>query len=81
MRQELFANEISQLVSNMGYDVSADTILSRTAGVIANANTELLFAGVSLRSFEFNWLIESKRYTSWLTGKNDNSCFETMVCS
>ena len=59
-RQELFANEISQLVGDMGYDVSADTILSRTAGVIANANTELLFAGVSLRSFEFNWLMSPR---------------------
>ena len=59
-RQELFANEISQLVGDMGYDVSADTILSRTAGVIANANTELLFAGVSLRSFEFNWVMSPR---------------------
>ena len=59
-RQELFANEISQLVGDMGYDVSADTILSRTAGVIANANTELLFAGVSLRSFEFNWMMSPR---------------------
>ena len=59
-RQEIFANEISQLVGDMGYDVSADTILSRTAGVIANANTELLFAGVSLRSFEFNWLMSPR---------------------
>jgi len=59
-RQELFANEISQLVGDMGYDVSADTILSRTSGVIANANTELLFAGVSLRSFEFNWLMSPR---------------------
>ena len=59
-RQELFANELSQLVGDMGYDVSADTILSRTAGVIANANTELLFAGVSLRSFEFNWLMSPR---------------------
>ena len=59
-RQELMANEISQLVGEMGYDVSADTILSRSAGVIANANTELLFAGVSLRSFEFNWVMSPR---------------------
>ena len=59
-RQELMANEISQLVGEMGYDVSADSILSRSAGVIANANTELLFAGVSLRSFEFNWVMSPR---------------------
>ena len=39
----------------MGYDVPAEQILSRSVGVIANANTELLFSGVSLRTFEFQW--------------------------
>ena len=32
-----------------------EQILSRSVGVIANANTELLFSGVSLRTFEFQW--------------------------
>ncbi len=59
-RQELMANEISQLVGNMGYDVSADSILARSGGVIANANTELMFAGVSLRSFEFSWVMSPR---------------------
>ena len=59
-RQELMANEISQLVGNMGYDVSADSLLARSGGVIANANTELMFAGVSLRSFEFSWVMSPR---------------------
>ena len=39
----------------MGYDIPPETVLSRTVGVVANANTELLFTGVGLRSFEFQW--------------------------
>ena len=54
-RADMLANQVSQLVSNMGYDVPAEQILSRSVGVIANANTELLFSGVSLRTFEFQW--------------------------
>ena len=54
-RADMLANQVSQLVSNMGYDVPAEQILSRSIGVIANANTELLFSGVSLRTFEFQW--------------------------
>ena len=49
------ANMVSQLSSNMGYDIPPEVILSRTVGVVANSNTELLFTGVSLRSFEFQW--------------------------
>ena len=34
-----------------GYSVSPETILARKSGVIPNNNTELLFKGVSMRSF------------------------------
>ena len=40
-----------------GYDVSADSI--PRSGVLL-ANTELMFAGVSLRSFEFSWVMSPR---------------------
>ena len=54
-RADMMANMVSQLSGNMGYDIPPETVLSRTVGVVANANTELLFTGVGLRSFEFQW--------------------------
>ena len=54
-RTAMTANMVSQLSSNMGYDIPPEVILSRTVGVVANSNTELLFTGVALRSFEFQW--------------------------
>ena len=54
---DFFANKMSQLDGDRGFDISSDQILARTGGVIANSNTELLFGGVSLRSFEFQWLL------------------------
>tara|TARA_B100000614_G_scaffold213299_1_gene197004 strand:+ start:22 stop:1761 length:1740 start_codon:yes stop_codon:yes gene_type:complete len=56
-RADIAANRMSQLLGDQGFDVSSDQILARTGGVIANSNTELLFAGVSLRSFKFQWLL------------------------
>ena len=56
-RADFFANKMSQLAGDRGFDISSDQILARTGGVIANSNTELLFGGVSLRSFEFQWLL------------------------
>ena len=52
---ELGANLISQLTGKLGFDVTPETILSRAGGVIANANTELMFSGVKLRQFGFQW--------------------------
>ena len=54
-RADMLASQISQLADNMGYDIPPEQILSRSIGVVANANTELLFSGVSLRTFEFQW--------------------------
>lgn len=59
-RADFMANQMSQIVADAGFDVSADQILARTGGVIANSNTELLFSGVSLRSFEFSWLLSAR---------------------
>ncbi len=59
-RADFMANQISQLVGRQGYDISSDQILARSAGVIANANTELLFSGVSLRTFEYSWVMSPR---------------------
>tara|TARA_B100000902_G_scaffold97453_1_gene100024 strand:- start:338 stop:1114 length:777 start_codon:yes stop_codon:yes gene_type:complete len=56
-RADIMANKMSQLLADGGFDISSDQILSRTGGVIANSNTELLFAGVGLRNFQFQWLL------------------------
>ena len=56
-RADILSNKMSQLLADQGFDVSSDDILARTGGVIANSNTELLFAGVGLRDFEFQWLL------------------------
>ena len=54
-RGELGANLLSQLTGNLGYDVTPESILSRAGGVVANSNTELMFSGVKLRQFGFQW--------------------------
>lgn len=54
-RGEIGANLLSQLTGKLGYDITPETILSRAGGVVANSNTELMFSGVKLRSFGFNW--------------------------
>ena len=55
------SNKIAQLASESGFgDVSSEQILSRSVGVVVNSNTELLFAGVSLRSFEYQWLMSPR---------------------
>ena len=56
----MMANMVSQLSANMGYDIPPETVLSRSVGVVANANTELLFTGVALRSFEFQWTMSPR---------------------
>ena len=52
------AEKISQLAANTG--LSADEIMQRSVGIIANSNTELLFAGVMLRSFEYQWTMSPR---------------------
>ena len=55
------SNKIAQLASESGFgDVSSEQVLSRSVGVVVNSNTELLFAGVSLRSFEYQWLMSPR---------------------
>jgi len=54
-RTDMMANHISQLAEKMGTQVSPEDILKRSVGVVHNSNTELLFTGVSLRSFDFQY--------------------------
>ena len=59
-RTDMMANKMSQLAAEQGVDVSAEDIMQRSVGVIANSNTELLFAGVGLRSFQFSWTLSPR---------------------
>jgi len=59
-RTDMMANHISQLAENMGTQVSPEDILKRSVGVVANSNTELLFTGVGLRSFQFQYLMSPR---------------------
>ena len=45
----------SKILNMAGFDVSAESILARGAGVIPNNNMELLFNAPTLREFQFNW--------------------------
>ena len=45
----------SALVSSLGSNVDAQSILSRATGQVLNPNLELLFNGVTLRNFQFNF--------------------------
>lgn len=46
---------ISQLLKNAGFELPAETILARGAGIVPNSNLELLFQGPTLRQFGFSW--------------------------
>jgi len=58
---------VSALLKNAGYEVSAETILARGAGIVPNSNMELLFQGPSIRSFGFSWRMSPR---SELEAKN-----------
>jgi hypothetical protein len=58
---------VSALLKNAGYEVSAETILARGAGIVPNSNLELLFQGPTLRSFGFTWRMSPR---SELEAKN-----------
>ena len=59
-RADFLANQLSQMAGDMGQDISAEQILARSEGVVANANTELMFSGVKLRSFDFSWVLSPR---------------------
>ena len=46
---------VSSLLGSLGSNVSATNLLSRTTGQIVNPNLELLFSGVNLRGFDFQY--------------------------
>ena len=45
----------SKVLNMQGYAVSPESILARKSGIIPNNNNELLFKGVTMRSFSFNF--------------------------
>ena len=46
---------VGQAVNALGGNVNAQSLISRTTGQVLNPNMELLFRGVTLRSFDFNF--------------------------
>ena len=68
-KQAIGANVLSMLGANLGFDISADQILSRGGGIVSNSNAELMFRGVNLRTFQMMYRLiarspeETKRIT------------------
>lgn len=54
-KTEIGAGLMSQLAEANGFDITPEAILSRSGGIVANANTELMFSGVKMRTFQFSW--------------------------
>ena len=46
---------VSSLLGSFGGNVSTTSLLSRTSGQVLNPNLELLFSGVNLRGFDFQY--------------------------
>ena len=54
--QDLVTNYFSaELINSLGGNTSAGGLLSRATGQVLNPNLELLFSGVNLRSFDFDF--------------------------
>ena len=58
---------VSSLLNAAGFEVSAESILARGAGIVPNSNLELLFQGPTLRQFGFSWRMSPR---SELEAKN-----------
>jgi hypothetical protein len=48
------------LISLLGNNISADELLARTTGNVANPNAELLFRGPDLRQFTFSYILVAR---------------------
>ena len=55
MQNVATANIGSKVLSMLGQNMSAESILARGQGVIPNSNLELLFNSPALRKFSFTW--------------------------
>ena len=69
--QNLVTNYMAAMaVNNLGANVSAESLLSRSEGKILNPNMELLFKGVQLRSFNFSFNLAPRDETEAGSVKN-----------
>jgi hypothetical protein len=59
----------SMMMKQRGFDIPAETILSRGFGIVPNSNMELLFNAPKLRSFEFSWRMSPRSATEAKTVK------------
>ena len=60
----------TQAVNAFNANVSVNEVLARTTGQIVNQNTELLFNGINLRSFNFSFSLTPRRRKESETIKN-----------
>jgi len=68
--QNAIRNAISgAAVNQLGGNVNAASIISRTTGQVLNSNLELLFSGVNLRSFPFSVTFTPRYYEEMLEVK------------
>ena len=68
--QNAIRNAISgAAVNQLGGNVNASSIISRTTGQVLNSNLELLFSGVNLRSFPFSVTFTPRYYEEMLEVK------------
>lgn len=51
---------LSYILSKYQFEVSPESILSRSRGVVPNSNLQLLFNNVSLRTFTFSYIISPR---------------------
>ena len=68
--QNAIRNAISgAAVNQLGGNVNAASVISRTTGQVLNSNLELLFSGVNLRSFPFSVTFTPRYYEEMLEVK------------
>jgi len=69
--QDLVTNYFAAMaVNNLGANVSAEGLLSRSSGQVLNPNMELLFKGVMLRSFNFSFNFAPREQNEAMAVKN-----------
>jgi hypothetical protein len=64
------AGLVSTIAGAAGYEVPAESILSRGFGIVPNSNLELLFSGPSLRQFAFAYRLSPRSKTEALAIRN-----------
>ena len=76
-QQGLTAKATSSALGIFGANVSTEQLLARQSGQIFNPNLELLFNGVTLRSFSFSFKMTPRSAQEARQCKNNNKIIQT----